>query len=121
VIVTIVSMGPLGGVKLVSCGVTRKFTLLESGPEGVTTTTGPVVAPAGMVVAISELETTVKVAAVPLNVTLVAPVRSVPRILTAAPTFPEAVWVSTNGPRAEDATRPGRPYRNLAFPAFRAY
>ena len=47
----------------------------------------PVVAPVGTVVVISEAETTVNVAAVPLNVTLVAPVKFVPRILTAVPTF----------------------------------
>src|ERR1700691_2723604 len=78
---------------------TLKGTLLESVPLGVTTLTLPVVAPAGTVVVISDLETTVNVAAVPLNVTLVAPVRSVPRILTAAPTLPEVGTVSTNGPR----------------------
>jgi hypothetical protein len=44
--------------------------LLESVPLGVTTWTSPVVAPAGTVVVISELETTVKVAATPLNLSL---------------------------------------------------
>ncbi|MBZ5598222.1 MAG: hypothetical protein LAN83_07860 [Acidobacteriia bacterium] len=44
---------------------------------GVVTLTAPVVAPVGTVVLISEPMTTVKVAAVPLNVTLVAPVRLV--------------------------------------------
>ena len=52
---------------------TRKGTLLESVPLGVTTWTSPVVAPAGTVVVISELDTTVKVAAVPLKLTLPAP------------------------------------------------
>ena len=60
----------------------RKGTLLESVPLGVTTWTVPVVAPFGTVVVISELETTSKTAPVPLKVTLVAPVRFVPRILT---------------------------------------
>jgi hypothetical protein len=46
--------------------------------------------------------TTVKTAAVPLKLTLVAPVRLVPRILTDAPTLPEVVCVSTNGPRPTD-------------------
>lgn len=59
----------------------------------------PVVAPVGTVVVIKEAETTLKTAAVPLKVTLVAPVRSVPRILTAASTLPEVVCVFTNGPR----------------------
>jgi hypothetical protein len=56
----------------------------------------------GTVVVIKELETTLKTAAAPLNVTLVAPVRLVPRILTAAPTLPEVVCVSTNGPSPTD-------------------
>ena len=46
-------------------GSTRNFTLLESVPPGVTTWTVPVVAPAGTVVVIRELETTVKTAGVP--------------------------------------------------------
>jgi hypothetical protein len=59
----------------------------------------PVVAPFGTVVPISVAETTVNVAAVPLNVRPVAPVKSVPRILTVAPTLPEVGRVLTNGPR----------------------
>ena len=47
-------------------------------PPGVFTSTVPVAAPAGTVVVIKEAETTLKVAAVPLNVTLVAPVSLVP-------------------------------------------
>src|SRR5580700_8577498 len=78
---------------------TRKGTLLESVPLGVTTWTVPVVAPAGTVAMISEGEATVNTAAAPLNITLVAPARLVPRILTTAPTLPEEVCVSTNGPR----------------------
>src|SRR5882762_8572253 len=61
---------------------TRNFLLLFSVPPGVVTTTGPVVAPVGTVAVISELDTTVNAAAVPLNVTLVAPVRLVPRMTT---------------------------------------
>jgi hypothetical protein len=71
-------------------------------PPGVTTRTFPDVAPEGTVAVIKHLDTTVKVAAVPLNVTLVAPVRSLPRILIDAPTLPEVVCVSTNGPRPTD-------------------
>jgi len=67
-------------------------------PLGVTTWTAPVVAPAGTVVVISELETTSKTAPVPLKVTLVAPVRWVPRILTAVPTEPEVGSVSQTVP-----------------------
>jgi len=81
---------------------TLNGTLLESVRLGVTTTTFPVVAPAGTVVVINDLDFTSKTAVVPLNVTLVAPFRSVPRILTAAPTLPEVVCGSTNGPRPTD-------------------
>jgi hypothetical protein len=49
---------------------TLKDTLLDSVPLGVATWTLPVVAPAGTAVVISEAETTVKAAAVPLNLTL---------------------------------------------------
>src|ERR1019366_2936634 len=83
-------------------GTTRKDALLESVPLGVTTWTSPLLAPAGTVVVISELETTSKTAAVPLKLTLVAPVRLVPRILTAAPRLPEVGCVFTNGPRPTD-------------------
>jgi hypothetical protein len=58
-------------------------TLLESVPPlDVITWTLPVVAPARPVVVISEPEATVNVPAMPLKVTLVAPVRLVPRIFT---------------------------------------
>jgi hypothetical protein len=83
-------------------GRTRNGTLLESLPPGVTTCTLPLVASTGTVVVINELEITVNVAALPLNVTLVAPVRLVPRILTSFPTLPEVGCVSTNGPRPSD-------------------
>jgi hypothetical protein len=61
-----------------------------------------VVAPAGTVDVIKELETTVKTAAWPLNVTLIAPVRLVPRILTGSSALPEVVCVLTNGARPRD-------------------
>jgi Uma2 family endonuclease len=73
IIVTIVPGGPLVGEKLEIDGVTRKGTLLESVPLGVVTLTLPVVAPDGTAVLISELETIVNAAAVPLNATPVAP------------------------------------------------
>ena len=78
---------------------TWKTTLLVSVPLGVTTLTTPVVAPSGTLVVISEPEATLNVAAVPLKVTLVAPVRSVPRILTAVFALPDVGTVSTNGAR----------------------
>ena len=77
--------GPLAGENPEIDGATPKFTSLNSVPPGVTTRTLPVVAPAGTVVVISELETTVKGAAVPLKLTLVAPVRLVPRMVTGDP------------------------------------
>jgi hypothetical protein len=61
-------------------GSTRKLTLLVSVPLGVTTWTGPVVAPTGTVVLIAVCDSTVKVADVPLKVTLVVPARLVPKL-----------------------------------------
>jgi hypothetical protein len=78
--------------------LTRKFTLLVKVLLGVFTFTGPVVAPLGMVVVISVLEATLKLAALPLKVTLVVPVKLFPRIMTAAPNSPEAGSVRTKGP-----------------------
>jgi hypothetical protein len=94
--------------------ITRNFWLLFSFPFGVVTITNPVVPET--VVLISDLDTTVNFAAVPLKVTLVAPVRSVPRIMTAVPTLPEVGRVSTNGPSPTDKlkTVPSR----LAPPPF---
>ena len=57
-------------------------------PAGVVTLIFPVVAPVGTVVLICVLDTTVNVAAVPLNFTLVAPVKLVPVTVTAVPTGP---------------------------------
>ena len=60
---------------------TWNFAVLESVPPGVTTCSGPVVAAVGMTAVISESDTTLNVvAAVPLKVTLVLPVKPVPRI-----------------------------------------
>jgi hypothetical protein len=77
--------------------------LLLSAPLGVFTSTVPVVAPVGTLVVIKEAETTLKTPAVPLNVTLVALVRSVPRILTAAPTLPEVGVFRQTGPDLQTA------------------
>jgi hypothetical protein len=98
-------------------GMTRKTAMLESVPLGVTTWTFPLLAPAGMVVVISEGETTVKTAAVPVKLTLVALVRLVPRILTAAPTSPKGGRIFTNGPRPTDRRKtvpsPAEPPENV--------
>src|ERR1017187_4206180 len=80
-------------------GSTRKGTLLESVPLGVTTWTVPVVAPVGTVVVIRVGETTAKAAAGVVKVTEIAPVRLVPKIMTADPSLPAAGCVFTNGPR----------------------
>src|SRR5579859_159931 len=83
-----------------SQGFTRKGILLESVPLGVTTWTVPLMAPVGTMAVIAvPVKLTVNEADVPLNVTLVLPVRLFPRILTNDPTLPEVGRVSTNGPR----------------------
>ena len=76
-------------------GDTRKGALLDSVPPGVTTWTDPVLAPMGTVALMWEPETTVKAALAPLKLTLVAPLRSVPRIWTAAPAMPKGGHVFT--------------------------
>ena len=95
----------------------REGHVAESVPLGVTTWTFPVVAPAGTVVVISEPETTVKTAAMPSKLTLVAPVRSLPKILTAAPTLPEVGTNSQMGPalrQAKDRSEPWALHRMLS-------
>src|SRR5258708_25655607 len=72
--------------------------LLERVPAGLVTFTRPVVAPRGTVVVISVADTIVKVAAVPLKVTAVTPVRLLPSMMTFAPVLPDAGTVSTNLP-----------------------
>jgi len=71
--------------------------LLDSVPLGVVTVTVPVVAPTGTVVSMAELEP-LNVAAVPLKLTLVAPPKFVPRIMTRAPTLPKVGCSATKGP-----------------------
>ena len=61
----------MDGVAATNCEVTAKGTLLLSVAPGVVTWTEPVAAPAGTVAWISESETTVNVAAVPLKLTSV--------------------------------------------------
>src|SRR5438128_2119562 len=64
------------------------FPTRRSSDLDVVTLIGPVVAPLGRVVAIEVDEFTVKLAATPLRVTDVAPVKFVPLIVTLAPTGP---------------------------------
>jgi hypothetical protein len=89
-IVTLVPTGPLAGVTLVIAGggMTVKLVALVAVPPRVVTLSGPVVAPAGTVASIAEAEVTVKLAARPLNMTAVAPVKSVPPIVTLLPAGP---------------------------------
>jgi hypothetical protein len=65
-----------------------KLAELVAVPFGVTTVTGPLVAPAGTCVMITPSELTVKSALVPLKRTAVAPVKLWPPIPTDAPTGP---------------------------------
>src|SRR5205807_5545866 len=77
---------------------TWKFTLLLSFlPPEVVTVTVPLVAPPGTLVVISEAETTLNLAAVPLKLTAVAPVRLVPRMITFVPAAPDVGMVPTKG------------------------
>ena len=62
-------------------GTTWKVTLLESVPLGIVTVIVPVVAPLGTIALMYVLDTTVNVAAVPLKLTAVVPVRLFPRML----------------------------------------
>jgi hypothetical protein len=70
--------------------VTRKCFALVAVPVGVVMLIEPLVAPFGTTAVISEPEVAVKEAAVPLNVTAVAPVRFEPLIVTAVPGDPLA-------------------------------
>jgi hypothetical protein len=79
--------------------------LLSSVPPGVLTRTFPEVAPAGTLATRSVGPATLKTAAVPLNVTLLAAFRLVPRISTCVPTLAEAGKVSTNGARPMESLK----------------
>jgi hypothetical protein len=70
--------------------VTVKVAELVAVPVGVTTVTGPVVAPSGTCVAIDVSETTVNSALTPLKRTAVAPVKNLPPMPTDCPTGPLA-------------------------------
>jgi hypothetical protein len=87
-IVTLDPTGPLAGVKLVILGATVKLLALVAMPPAVVTLIGPVVALAGTVAVICVLESTWKTDATPLNFTAETPVKAVPVIVTASPTFP---------------------------------
>lgn len=90
VMVTLVPTGPLVGAKvvMVGAGITVKLMRLVAVPPGVVTLIGPEVASAGTVAVISVEDTTPKLASIPLNITAVAPVKSVPVMVRFAPTGP---------------------------------
>jgi len=87
-IVTLEPITPEVGLKLEILGATTKSVGLVAVPPGVVTVIFPVVALAGTVVEIWIAELTVNEAAVPLNLTEVAPVKFVPLIVTGTPTAP---------------------------------
>src|SRR5207302_3832005 len=80
-----------------SYGTWNLTLLLSFLPPEVVTVTVPLVAPPGTLVVISEAETTLNLAAVPLKLTAVAPVRLVPRMITFVPAAPDVGRVPTNG------------------------
>src|SRR6266540_7367699 len=88
--VTSVPTEPELGVKPVILGRTRMVNevALVAVPAGVVTEIGPLVATLGTVASISPSLATLKEAAVPLNLTAVAPVKFVPVITTDVPTAP---------------------------------
>jgi hypothetical protein len=91
VIVTDVPTGPLVGEKLAIVGaaaVTVNELADVAVPPAAVTDIVPVVAPLGTVAAMWLASITENVAVVPLNFTPVAPVKSVPVIVTLAPTTP---------------------------------
>ena len=89
---TLVPTGPLEGVNELIVGggrVTVNEDELLAEPPGVVTEIGPVVAPPGTWAVMSVDELTTKLgSAVPLNVTLVAPVKLLPWMSTLVPTGP---------------------------------
>ena len=87
--VTGVPTDPLGGVKLLIVGTTRKFILLFRLPLGIATVTPPVVASAGIVAVMKVSDAIVNLDAVPLKDTPVALLNPWPRIPIDFPTLPE--------------------------------
>ena len=67
-----------------------KLAALATVPPAVVTVSGPLVAAAGTVAVIWVAESTLKVAAAPLKVTALAPLKLLPVTITEAPTAPVA-------------------------------
>ena len=76
--------------------------MLRSVPFGVVTWILPRVAPNGTVVVMAVCERMVKALGAPLKVTLVVPIRSVPRIVIVSPALPKEGRVFTKGPSPTD-------------------
>jgi hypothetical protein len=90
VMVTTVATGPLVGLKLKSCGVTRNVLLLVSVVEPVVTVTDPVSAPVGTVTDRKvEPVFLTAVAFTPSNFTTEELLKPCPRMPTVFPTLPE--------------------------------
>jgi hypothetical protein len=87
---TLVASGPPVGENepIVGGGTTVNAAVLVPVPLGVVSEMGPLVAPLGTVACISESESTVKLAATPLKVAEVAPVKFSPWMSTLVPTGP---------------------------------
>ena len=86
--VTVPPSNPL--LETVSVNRITNADALDAVPSGVVTRMGPVVAVVGTVARIEVAEMTEKAAATPLKVTVVAPVRFAPEIVTVEPATPPA-------------------------------
>jgi hypothetical protein len=95
VMVTTVSTRPEPGENLAMVGThgIEKSAVLTAVPRGLVTLISPVEAPEGTVAVIWVEDSTVKVAATPLNRTEVAPMKSVPVMMTEVP-FPPQIGVN---------------------------
>ena len=103
VIVTEVPTGPLGGANEMIVGVTLKICALVNVVVPVVTVTNPVSAPAGNVAVMNVVPLgAMVVAGVPSNSTTEELLKPCPRMPIFAPSLPEVVCVSTNGPRPTD-------------------
>ena len=110
--VTTVPTEPLVGEKEEIVGatvtvVTTKLVVVVAVPPGVVTAIGPVAAPVGTVAVSDVSDTTVNGALVPAKVTLVAPVKPVPLIVTVVPTGPLVGLNDAMVGAAGDVVEPG--------------
>ena len=90
--ITSAPIGPVAGLNalMVGSGITTKLEALVAVPAGLVTLIAPEVAPAGAVARSRVSLSTVKLAAVPLNVTALALVKLLPWTVTSAPIGPVA-------------------------------